>query len=143
MEPSAKTPPGKPYNSAGFDEICVDAALAARHAPTRSVGAYTIACKLKLAGYYLSISYGYRENIMVGKCTEGQYKGELCRRRRTQSPRTARYRQDESATARSSQQGGLDTLKRNSLCTYMKKIGAESDVCNTIVKSASRYGVKL
>lgn len=84
---------------------------------------------------------------MVGRCTEGQYKGELCLKPPTSYPVTENGKLSpgrvRNAAARGSQQGVLDTLKRNGLCTYMKKIGAESGVCNTAAKSASKYGVKI
>lgn len=84
---------------------------------------------------------------MVGKCTEGQYKGELCLKPPTSYPVTENGKLSpgrvRNAAARGSQQGVLATLKANGLCTYMRKIGAESDVCKTAAASASKYGIKL
>jgi DNA-directed RNA polymerase subunit RPC12/RpoP len=84
----------------------------------------------------------------AAKCTEGQYKGEICLAPPDGYPVTENgklsAKRVRAAISYGSKGGKLSTLKKNGLCNYAKKAGVDSTYCGggtqeSVVKQASTY----
>ena len=72
----------------------------------------------------------------AGKCTKGQYKGEVCLMAKSNKyPVTSNGKLDpgkvRAALTYGSQYNVLQTLKDNGLCGYAKKANIKSKICGT------------
>jgi|SRR5215831_864022 len=83
----------------------------------------------------------------AAKCTEGEYKGEICLAPPDGWPVTENGKLSEkrvrSAIQRGVQFGKITTLKRNGLCRYAKAAGVDTKFCQDGTTEGSLYSASL
>jgi len=83
----------------------------------------------------------------AAKCTEGQYKGEICLAPPDGWPVTENgklsVKRVRSAIQRGVQFGKIATLKKNGLCRYAKAVDVETKFCDGGTQESSLYGAAV